>query len=534
MSQQFATLDGTTYLLPQRGYTDAQRELLRKLVERSEAGLSAGYVSVVEYGAGQGGNDIDAINDAVAAAVAGGTRRIHFPAGEYIMDGEDETDAFSAVTIPSDFAVTGEGDGKSIIWMKGIAESEQVYNGDGITCFETVGGTHRVVYDGLHFKGENGVGAAGFTYVFNQQTACILSSYSGTLSSDITVQNCAFDNLYGFSFHDPSSENVSINALNNVFRYCANGLNVNSEGSIQAGNKFFNSEGIESSGAHTIIANNYFKDSYLQSISAGGTGDARPGVIVIGNIIDGAQTLDEALGGGILIGEGFCFGVVSGNTVSGCYYGVQNGSGEFEAPSGDNLITGNRITDCHIGIVLAYGADRVTVSGNTATDGAIGMSANAVDDCVIVGNVLDGTVQDLTVAACDNLRLDPSNHYLTNNVYLPPGSTFATLKRPVAASTDIVEYIKLHTGSGSPDYGYFKRFASGKMQWGNQDDVFDTTLERASAGVLKTTGKVTATAGLGVGNSAAAGTPGTVVKKVEIFDAAGTSLGFIAVYDAIT
>ena len=38
---------------------------------------------------------------------------------------------------------------------------------------------------------------------------------------------------------------------------------------------------------------------------------------------------------------------------------------------------------------------------------------------------------------------------------------------------------------------------------------------------------------LGVGNSAAATTPGSVVKKIEVFDASGISLGFVPVYDAI-
>lgn len=46
--------------------------------------------------------------------------------------------------------------------------------------------------------------------------------------------------------------------------------------------------------------------------------------------------------------------------------------------------------------------------------------------------------------------------------------------------------------------------------------------------------KTLLTGSLGVGNSAAATTPGSVVKKMEIFDAAGTSLGFVAIYDAIT
>jgi hypothetical protein len=32
----------------------------------------------------------------------------------------------------------------------------------------------------------------------------------------------------------------------------------------------------------------------------------------------------------------------------------------------------------------------------------------------------------------------------------------------------------------------------------------------------------------------AASSPGSVVKKIEVFDAAGVSLGFVAVYDTIT
>lgn len=47
-------------------------------------------------------------------------------------------------------------------------------------------------------------------------------------------------------------------------------------------------------------------------------------------------------------------------------------------------------------------------------------------------------------------------------------------------------------------------------------------------------GKVLATDGLGVGNSAAATTLGTVARKVELFNAAGASIGFVPLYDAIT
>jgi hypothetical protein len=46
--------------------------------------------------------------------------------------------------------------------------------------------------------------------------------------------------------------------------------------------------------------------------------------------------------------------------------------------------------------------------------------------------------------------------------------------------------------------------------------------------------KLLATGGLAVANAAAATTPGTVVKKMQVFDANGVSLGYVPVYDAIT
>jgi hypothetical protein len=62
----------------------------------------------------------------------------------------------------------------------------------------------------------------------------------------------------------------------------------------------------------------------------------------------------------------------------------------------------------------------------------------------------------------------------------------------------------------------------------------DTNLYRSAANTLKTDDKLITALGLGVGNSAAAATPGTVVRKMEVFDAAGTSLGFVPIYNTIT
>ena len=64
----------------------------------------------------------------------------------------------------------------------------------------------------------------------------------------------------------------------------------------------------------------------------------------------------------------------------------------------------------------------------------------------------------------------------------------------------------------------------------------DAKFGRLAADIVGTASgdKLVANAGLGVGNSAAATTPGTVVKKMEVFNASGTSLGYVPIYDAIT
>ena len=48
------------------------------------------------------------------------------------------------------------------------------------------------------------------------------------------------------------------------------------------------------------------------------------------------------------------------------------------------------------------------------------------------------------------------------------------------------------------------------------------------------TGKVLAYGGIGVGNSVSATTPGNVIKKMEVFDQFGNSIGFVPIYNKIT
>jgi hypothetical protein len=80
---------------------------------------------------------------------------------------------------------------------------------------------------------------------------------------------------------------------------------------------------------------------------------------------------------------------------------------------------------------------------------------------------------------------------------------------------------------------YFNN-ADRKLYFGDGSLTADARLYRIAAGVLGTDDKFYAGSGLAAGNAAAATTPGSVQRKMEVFDGAGTSLGFVAVYDAIT
>jgi hypothetical protein len=64
--------------------------------------------------------------------------------------------------------------------------------------------------------------------------------------------------------------------------------------------------------------------------------------------------------------------------------------------------------------------------------------------------------------------------------------------------------------------------------------TFDSTANVAGRLSVMGLGRVTGGAGVGVGNSAAATTPGSVTRKMEVFDASGASLGFVPIYDTIT
>ncbi len=98
---------------------------------------------------------------------------------------------------------------------------------------------------------------------------------------------------------------------------------------------------------------------------------------------------------------------------------------------------------------------------------------------------------------------------------------------------DTAGTLKVFTGfstSGTDEFRFNNVAASGHI---NFMIASVTKLAILNTGDTAAAGKILTTGGLGVGNSAAATVPGTVTRKMEVFDAAGASLGFIAIYDAI-
>lgn len=86
----------------------------------------------------------------------------------------------------------------------------------------------------------------------------------------------------------------------------------------------------------------------------------------------------------------------------------------------------------------------------------------------------------------------------------------------------------------SPTNEHILGFASAQSMGVPLVQVWNGPTNSEKVAEFTSDGHLLLTGGVGVGNSAAATTPGSVTDKIEVFDENGVSLGFLAVYDAIT
>lgn len=136
----------------------------------------------------------------------------------------------------------------------------------------------------------------------------------------------------------------------------------------------------------------------------------------------------------------------------------------------------------------------------------------------IVGGIASHSAVSAAVSWVLNLR--SAAHY-SNLLFKESGAVKA-----------YVQYM----GSANPDAARAGNFEVGNDGGGEIDFRVVTSRWRVKTNgdLVSSGGKVRAAGGLGVGNSAAATTPGSVVRKIQVFDADGNSIGFLAVFDNIT
>lgn len=168
------------------------------------------------------------------------------------------------------------------------------------------------------------------------------------------------------------------------------------------------------------------------------------------------------------------------------------------------------------------GIDLSTPHGNHAIVASCG--ATGTEHCTIYGQTTAGT-RALGIAG----TVSPD----TGGVGI--GSYGGAIK--TTSSGVIAGYFKISTSGANaltpfPSSGPNAAIIADNDDTGN--NIFTGQAVGTSVFEVQSTGNVRTSGNVGVGNSAAATTPGNVTKKIEIFNFSGTSLGFLPVYDAIT
>lgn len=439
------------------------------------------------YGAGTGGDDAPKVLAALTAAQAAGIGRVHLPEGTYTFDCQSIADATTLqalIDVPGDnMAITGDGPGRTVI---NVINATSGVGADSVNLFG-VTSLSKVVFDGLHFVGENDP----FSYVLNNSGCCI-RVYT---SEDVVVRNCRFESLWGFSVHDDGSMRVHV--MDCTFVDCANGVNVNADWSVQARNVFDQSEGYEASGKHVVIANNTFRRALGNAMSIGGntSGDEFPGAVVIGNTVDGSTSV------GMTVTDGAVAAVIANNTIRGCENGgIVVTRSDPAMPLESCIFTGNVIdSNCISGGSSAVGMDirdgsKHLVYANISVDRGVvgyeqkyGLKLDA-PNCVVSGNYFKGTTKD---ASFDVHALETTEEL---NVFVNKNEEWLGTRNPKRNSyndnTVAMFLNRVWNSSAGDAYAMFAQYPNGKFEWGPDTaagvGLRDTNLYRSAADTLKT------------------------------------------------
>ncbi|PWK47246.1 right-handed parallel beta-helix repeat-containing protein [Actinoplanes xinjiangensis] len=234
--------------------------------------------------------------------------------------------------------------------------------------------------------------------------------------------------------------------------------------------------------------------------------------------------------------------VVSGNTVTDC-----GQSGIYTQSLKNLVVADNTITGCVLRGIEIDGqrkhlekpsdnvpeaqklrAHGVTITGNTLMDNLGNINILYALDVTITGN----RVHNKRKSTC--IAVNQGSHHVVvvgNHCRQDDPDRAAIWVKPVETVNGTVV-------PGATEVTVAWNNVEAAVDWYAPADavIMQRTgdAEISAVGTIKTTGKMLATGGIGVGNSAAASRPGTVVRKIEVFSPTGASLGFVPVYNSIT
>jgi hypothetical protein len=332
-------------------------------------------------------------NSAVLTAMFGIVRP--YPATYHLSSGLPVVLGAQVSGIPSGSTILGDGCQQSVFHIVGVDVLNAGTNYDAFRIADTA---HDITFQGLGFTGENNPYS---TPQAKNQSNVIRALGTTGVPTDITVKNCSFRNLFGFSIHNDGT-GLRWNMIDNVLVDLGSGVNVNGDMCNFTGNTLDRAWGIEASGSKITITNNWIIHCQATGggISIGGStsvGAVRPGGIVTGNhIYDGN-------GMGISITEASFGTLVTHNYMRCLARGGASILGTINPPAWVKFHS-NMILSCG-----AYGAStgftalqlgvasRTDVRGNTIADEALAVTT--VTDGAITASSRQFTTTQVTFNA---------------------------------------------------------------------------------------------------------------------------------------
>ncbi|GGO32280.1 right-handed parallel beta-helix repeat-containing protein [Micromonospora parathelypteridis] len=266
--------------------------------------------------------------------------------------------------------------------------------------------------------------------------------------------------------------------------------------------------GIASNGHDVRITNNHVAMDWLSSQEAKDWG--------------GVWRAESKYYDGINVWRGADRTVISGNTITEC-----GQAGIYVQQVTNLVVADNTVTSSQLlGIEIdgsARGGDLprsgqavgVSITGNSVTNCNGHINVMATRDVTVVGNKVANLNANRAVS-CVAIHQGATKAVVVGNHVRQAHASFPAVFVDTA-STDVT--LAWNAVEAAVPY---------------QAPADTVIIRRSGAGQIRTEGKLIAVGGLGVGNSVAATTPGSVVRKIEVFSSTGQSLGWVPVYNSIT